>query len=144
MPLSIPAHIRLIMLLTCVFVLFVPRTTSPALLCTATCSHFLIGGRVVVGRWAAKLAQPRIGSRLIATPSTPGRPNPTNGSINPIKKVEPPEPGVRRVATPDRMEGGWEEAIHMTAVRPPREPRPGGGFSGWEEAHEGRSADRRR
>jgi hypothetical protein len=33
--LSIPAHIRLIVLLTCVFVLFVPRTTSPALLYTA-------------------------------------------------------------------------------------------------------------
>ncbi|GBQ03286.1 hypothetical protein SSP531S_47560 [Streptomyces spongiicola] len=49
MPLSIPAHIRLIALLTCVFVFFVPRTTSPALLYSATCSHFLIGGRVVMG-----------------------------------------------------------------------------------------------
>src|SRR4051812_22436612 len=73
------------------FVLFVPRTTSPALL-TATCSHFLIGGRVVVGCRVAKRRMPRDGSRLIATPSTPGRPNPTNGSINPIKKVEPPDP----------------------------------------------------
>ncbi|MFD8595618.1 hypothetical protein ACFV1L_11495, partial [Kitasatospora sp. NPDC059646] len=54
LPLSIPAHIRLIVLLTCVFVLLVPRTTSPALLYAATFSHFLIGGRVVVGYWAAK------------------------------------------------------------------------------------------
>ncbi|MGW9032687.1 maleylpyruvate isomerase N-terminal domain-containing protein [Streptomyces sp. NPDC055722] len=56
---------------------------------TATCSHFLIGGRVVVGCRAAKRGKPRDGSHLIATPDTPGRPNPTNGSINPIKKVEP-------------------------------------------------------
>ncbi|GAA1266408.1 hypothetical protein GCM10009646_62520 [Streptomyces aureus] len=91
MPLSIPAHIRLIMLLTSVFVLCVPRTTSPALLYAATCSHFLIGGRVVVGCRAAKRGKPRDSSRLIATPSTPGRPNPTNGSTNPIKTVELPD-----------------------------------------------------
>ncbi|GAA2773540.1 hypothetical protein GCM10010440_75260 [Kitasatospora cinereorecta] len=91
MPLSIPAQIRLIMLLTCVFVRFVPRTTSPALLYSATFSHFLIGGRVVVGRRAAKRRMPRAGSGLIATPSAPGRPNLTNGSINPTQKVERPE-----------------------------------------------------
>ncbi|GHJ19851.1 hypothetical protein TPA0909_14650 [Streptomyces albus] len=100
MPLSIPAHIRLIVLLTYVLVLLVPRTTSPALLYTATCSHFLIGGRVVVGCRAAKRRMPRDGSRLIATPSTPGRPNPTNGSINPIKKVEPPDRTARTVRRP--------------------------------------------
>ncbi|GHE43901.1 hypothetical protein GCM10018785_11850 [Streptomyces longispororuber] len=79
------------MLLTYVFVLLTPRTAALASLYTATCSHFFVGGRVVVGCRAAKRYRPRDGSRLLATPSTPGRPNLTNGSINPTKKMKPPD-----------------------------------------------------
>jgi hypothetical protein len=46
---------------------------------TATCSHFLIGGRVVVGSRAAKHVEPQDGSAPRATPGSPGCHNPTNG-----------------------------------------------------------------
>src|SRR3954462_4065802 len=68
LPLSIPAHIRLIVLLTCRLVLSVPQTTSPALLYTATFSHFPIGGRVVVGTRVAKHVEPQWAARREAHP----------------------------------------------------------------------------
>jgi hypothetical protein len=101
---------------------FVPRTTSPALLYTATCSHFLIGGRVVVGCRAAKRCEPRGGSRLVATPSTPGRPNPTNGSINPNKTVEPTDGPVPVVLA---VRSGWATSLSPKGFRPGEQGRAG-------------------
>jgi len=51
-----------------------------------------------------------------------------------VPTSEPPGSGVRRVATADRTEGGWKQAIHVSRQRSSiaRSPWPGEGTSGWE------------
>jgi len=50
----------------------VPQTTSPTLPYKAIKSRFPMSGRVVAGRWAAKLLQPSKGSLMTAIPNTHG------------------------------------------------------------------------
>ncbi len=90
LPLSTPAHIWLIVLQKIVVAV---RTTDDLAGIALHSDLFALpnqrpGRRGVPGGEACSAM---IGSRLKATPSAPGRPNPTNGSIHPSKNVRLPD-----------------------------------------------------
>ncbi|MFD9036705.1 hypothetical protein ACFVZW_37075, partial [Streptomyces sp. NPDC059567] len=88
MPLSIPAHARLIVLQSIVVAVHATDDLAGIALHSDLFAfpNQRPGRRGVLGGEASSATD---GSRLKATPSTPGRPNPTNGSINPSKNVRP-------------------------------------------------------
>src|ERR1044072_3919759 len=96
------------------------------------------------GRVAASRVTNLSGQRTKGVDTRPSDPRPMP-RLDRSPMSESPGPGARRVATADRTEGGWKEAVHVapTAVLDRREghDQSSGVTSGWEKAHEGRSPD---